>query len=69
MLKDINHDLIKQLSVISSSLWRIKNLYLENSKDFPECLEVWKKLEADYENHIQFLSGQIKKHIEQNKFD
>lgn len=69
MLKDINHDLVKQLSVISSSLWRIKNLYLENSKDCSECLELWKKLEFDYENHIQILSDQIKKHITQNKFD
>jgi ADP-heptose:LPS heptosyltransferase len=40
------------------SLYRIKNMYKKDTED-RECLEFWKKLEKDKEDHIKELQGLI----------
>lgn len=62
MLENHSHNLIHQLSEISDSVWRIKKHYLDEAKDCPSCKELWQKLEADYEKHIEMLKEEIKKH-------
>ena len=68
MLKDWNHDLVQQLSEISDSLWRMDQ-YKKASKDCKHCSVLWDKLEAEYENHSKMLTEEIKRHVNENRFD
>lgn len=63
MLKNRDHNLIHQLSEISDSLWRIEKYYLEEAKGCDSCLDLWRKLYQDYEDHIFRLSEEVKKHF------
>jgi len=47
MLKNHNHDLVKQLSETSSSLWRMKE-YKDNSKGCEHCMNLWEGVEGYY---------------------
>lgn len=68
MLKDWNHDLVQQLSEISDSLWRMDQ-YKTASKECATCSGMWSQLEADYEKHSKMLTDEIKKHVQENRFD
>jgi ABC-type multidrug transport system ATPase subunit len=45
------------------SLYRIKKMYKADAKKCKECLEFWKKLEKDKEEHVQELMGLIQNHF------
>ncbi|HEY4496996.1 MAG TPA: hypothetical protein VI432_02510 [Candidatus Paceibacterota bacterium] len=68
MLKDWNHDLIQQLSEISDSLWRMED-YKKVSKGCEHCSMLWDKLEKDYEAHIKMLTGEITRHVKEERFN
>jgi len=68
MLKDHNHDLIHQLSEISDSAWRMGE-YLKSAEACESCKSIWQKFLADYEAHIVLLEAEIKRHVQENKFD
>jgi hypothetical protein len=68
MLKNHNHDLIQQLSEISDSAWRM-NDYVKAAKGCKHCTALWKKLKSDYEAHVKMLSQEIKRHVDQGKFN
>ncbi len=68
MLKDHNHDLVQQLSEISDSLWRIES-YKKASEGCATCSAMWAKFHKDYEDHTKMLADEIKKHVEENRFD
>jgi hypothetical protein len=38
-------------------------MYKKDAAECPECLEFWKALEKDKEEHIKGLRALIKKHI------
>ena len=68
MLKNHNHDLIQQLSLISDSAWRME-AYIKSAKGCKECTVLWKKLKSDYESHVKLISNEIKRHVDQGKFN
>jgi len=68
MLKNHNHDLIQQLSEISDSAWRME-VYIKSAKGCEECTALWKKLKSDYESHVKLISNEIKRHVDQGKFN
>jgi len=57
------YNLVMQLTNEHKSLWRIKEMYKKDAAECPECLEFWKALEKDKEEHIKRLRALIKKHI------
>lgn len=68
MLKDWNHDLVQQLSEISDSLWRIDD-YIKNSEGCDHCSQMWEKMRKDYEEHSTLLINEIKRHVEEDRFE
>jgi len=63
MLSNHIYNLMKQMVQEHKSLWRIKNHYLEDSRDCEECQNFWNKLAEDKEKHIKELEELIKKHL------
>lgn len=53
------HQLIQE----HKSLWRIKNMYLKEAEACQECVEFWKKMEQDKEDHIRELTALVKTHL------
>lgn len=68
MLKNYNHDLIQQLSEISDSSWRMKK-YQQAARGCSHCVNLWKRLYADYENHIKLLTAEIARHVQEGRFN
>ncbi len=58
------YNLMNQLVQEHKSLWRIKNDYMKDSKDCPECTTLWKKLEKEKEATIDELTTNLKKCME-----
>ena len=69
MLKNHNHDLVHALSEKSDALWRYKNEYLKNSQGCEHCIKMWKALEADDEKHVMMLVEEIRRHLNEGRFD
>ncbi|MBU6141818.1 hypothetical protein KGO95_01695 [Patescibacteria group bacterium] len=68
MLKDHNHDLIKQLSVSSSSLWRMEE-YRKNAKGCPHCEKLWGEVEKLQEKISALLTDEVTRHVKEGKFE
>ena len=68
MLKDFNHDLVKQLSEDSSSLYRY-DAYLKNAAGCAECQALWRKMKETDEERVRLLTEEIKRHIGANTFE
>lgn len=68
MLQDWNHDLVQQLSEISDSVWRMDQ-YKKASKGCDHCTKIWNKMHTDYEAHVKMLAGEIKRHVQEDRFD
>jgi hypothetical protein len=52
-----------QITVAHKSLWRIKKMYKKDAAECSECLDFWKMLEKDKEDHIRKLQELLKKHL------
>lgn len=68
MLKDHNHDLIKQLSEDSSSLWRYDG-YIKSAQGCEHCVQLWQKLKAMDDERVEMLKDEIKRHVQEGRFD
>lgn len=68
MIKNHNHDLVKQLSETSSSLWRMGE-YLKNSKGCDFCTAMWKKIETNFNEVSDMLVEEINRHSKENRFE
>lgn len=68
MLKDHNHDLVKQLSEISSSLWRMKE-YKKNAEGCKDCSVLWDDAEKKFEEISKGLTDEIKRHVKEDRFE
>ncbi len=68
MLKDYNHDLVKQLSITSSGLWRIKKEYKKNAAGCGRCKKLWSDVERKLEEVSALLIKEITSHIKEGKF-
>lgn len=68
MLKNWNHDLVKQLSETSSSLWRIEE-YLKNAKTCEHCTKMWQGVRDNLEGVSQMLVQEIGRHQRENRFE
>jgi len=69
MLKDHNHDLIHALSEKNDALWRYKNHYFKAAEGCKDCTQLWKTLAADDEKHVAMLVQEIRRHLEEGRFD
>ena len=69
MLKDHNHDLVHALSEKNDALWRYQREYLKNARDCEHCTKLWQALEADDEKHVKMLAAEIKRHMDEGRFD
>lgn len=63
MLDNHAYNLMTQLVQEHKSLWRIRNEYSKDAGDCVDCKAFWTKLEKDKEDHVQELTGLIKKHL------
>ncbi len=68
MLKNHNHDLVKQLSEDSSSLWRY-DTYVKNSKGCQRCTKMWKGMKATDAKKVKVLKDEIERHVKEGKFN
>jgi hypothetical protein len=68
MLKNHNHDLIKQLSETSSSLWRIDE-YIKNSKGCGHCEKLWKTAKDSLEEISRLMTEEIGRHYREKRFE
>ena len=69
MLENHNFDLVHALSKKNSALYRYKEHYLKNSSGCEFCQNLWKTLEADDNKHVEMLVAEIKRHMEEERFD
>lgn len=69
MLKDHNHDLIHSLSEKNDAVWRYDKEYIKNSQGCDDCTDMWQKMKDDDNEHIQMLTGEIKRHMDEDRFD
>ena len=67
MLQDHNHDLIKQLSEDSSSLYRYET-YLKNSTACAHCQTLWQHMRELDEQKVKLLTEEINRHASEGKF-
>lgn len=63
MLNNNLYNLMLQLAQENKSLWRIKNEYVKDAEGDVECVEFWKKLEADKEAHVEEILALVKKDL------
>lgn len=63
MFDDNLYNLMMQITVEHNSLWRIKKMYKKDAAKCIECLEFWKALEKDKEDHIKRLKELLRKHL------
>lgn len=68
MLKDHNHDLVKQLSEDSSSLYRYGE-YLKNAEGCDHCAALWNKLKESDEERVKLLAEEIIRHATEGRFE
>lgn len=68
MLKDHNHDLVKQLSEDSSSLYRYDE-YAKNAEGCEHCQALWRKLKEMDEERVKMLTEEINRHAKENRFE
>lgn len=64
MLNNHVYNLMRQLVEEHTSLWRIKNHYLNDGDGCEDCESFWKELEKDKEDHINKLKELVKKHLD-----
>lgn len=69
MLKDHNHDLVHSLSEKNDALWRYSNNYLPTAKGCPTCTNLWKTLQQEDEKHVLMIVEEIKRHMDEGRFD
>lgn len=69
MLKDHNHDLAHALSMKNDALWRYRNHYLKAASGCDQCTALWKELEADDEKHSELIIAEIRRHMEEGRFN
>lgn len=63
MFDDNLYNLMTQMLEEHKSLYRIKKMYKTDAKKCKECLDFWKKLEQDKEDHIRELIGLVESHL------
>lgn len=64
MLKNNLYNLMLQLTQENKSLWRIKNHYMGEAEGDAECVEFWRKMMVDKEQHVADLLALVKKNID-----
>ena len=57
------YNLMTQMLEEHKSLYRIKNMYIDDSEECEECREFWEKLEKDKEDNIKELQDLISPHL------
>ena len=67
-MKNHNHDLVHQLSETLDSIWRFDS-YLKTAEGCESCTALWQKLKNDYQQLERLLVAEIKKHIDEGRFD
>ena len=68
-MKDHNHDLIDALAHKNDSVWRYQNYYLRSSQGCEHCESLWKTLQTEDERHVDMLRQEIKRHMDEGRFD
>ena len=63
MMSNNLHNLMAQLVQENKSLWRIRDVYLNDAEGEEDCLNFWKEMEADKQKHIEALQALIKSHL------
>jgi hypothetical protein len=63
MLKNINHNILETIVIISDSLYRYEE-YIRDAEKCETCQELWPKFKEHRENELSMLLKELKKHIE-----
>ncbi|MCA9353323.1 hypothetical protein KC842_00435 [Candidatus Nomurabacteria bacterium] len=63
MFKNNLYNLMMQLTVEHTSLWRIKKEYMKDAKGDAKATAFWKKMAKDKEMHIKELHELVKKNM------
>ena len=67
-MKNHNHDLVHQLSENADSIWRYDE-YLKNAEGCQNCTNLWSKLKTINTEIESMLTEEIKKHMDEKRFD
>lgn len=67
-MKNHNHDLVHQLSENADSIWRYDE-YIKNAEGCEHCLAVWSKLKAMNMEIENALIEEVKRHMDEKRFD
>ncbi len=62
MLKNHEYNLYSQMVQELRSYWRLQKYYLKDARGCKKCLDFWKKLIKDKENHLKELQKLIEEH-------
>jgi hypothetical protein len=68
MLKNHNHDLVKQLSETSSSLWRVAE-YLKNAEGCEHCKRMWGGVKEKLEAVSDLIIEEVNRHAAEKRFE
>ena len=72
MLKNVNYNLMEEITQISQSLYRYDR-YIEDAKPTrggcSECSDVWTQLKQRHEEDLALLLAQLKQHVNDGVFD
>ena len=67
-MRNINHDLVHQLSEALDSIWRFE-LYQKEAKACDRCQELWKRLIEKYQEIEKMLLEEISRHVKEGTFN
>ena len=68
MLKNHNHDLVKQLSEVSSGLWRMED-YQKNAQGCNTCEKMWSDMKEGLNKMSDELTAEINRHSKEDRFE
>jgi hypothetical protein len=57
------YNLMNQMVQEHKSLWRMREMYMEDAGECESCKEFWQKMIDEKENHISELERLIKAHL------
>jgi len=64
MLKNINYNIMENITILSKSLYRY-DTYIKDSLECDSCRELWVAFRKQREKELQMLLKELKSHIDE----
>ncbi len=68
-VSNVNHDLIQVMSEKLDGVWRYDK-YIEDAEreNCPQCADLFRRLKAEDQRHVEQIRGEIERHVRQGTF-